>query len=284
MQICTSPWTDNHASTPLLSFVQARCPSCCPTNSVKALKAANTDSKQHTFVKTCQAYKYIVSYILTVPNVLPLSLQDQQNVYRFLHHSTQVSFCSTNSWTFWRSNMFSEDLHNPNHVFHYLLPLVCDTSHNYSLRSRVSEQASHLTDYNFITHMLFYQLYWQHFFFRFLHLCPCFSSNSLSATALYNMSCCVTRELKVWIYERELTGVTVRRPSTMLSIVISMELVIRRSSRMTDGGMLGNTSLTCRTCLHTAVRLSLLYQDYLTQMCISNNMGCYAAKHHTARN
>ena len=29
------------ASTPLLSFLQARCPSCCPTNSVKALKAHN---------------------------------------------------------------------------------------------------------------------------------------------------------------------------------------------------------------------------------------------------
>ena len=31
--------TDNHASTPPLSFLQARYPSCCPTNSVKALKA-----------------------------------------------------------------------------------------------------------------------------------------------------------------------------------------------------------------------------------------------------
>ena len=31
--------TDNHASTSPLSFLQAGCPSCCPTNSVKALKA-----------------------------------------------------------------------------------------------------------------------------------------------------------------------------------------------------------------------------------------------------
>jgi len=37
--ICTSLQTDNHASTPLLSFLQAGCPSCRPTNSVKALKA-----------------------------------------------------------------------------------------------------------------------------------------------------------------------------------------------------------------------------------------------------
>jgi len=39
MQVCTSLQTDNQASTPLLSFLQAGCPSCRPTNSVKALKA-----------------------------------------------------------------------------------------------------------------------------------------------------------------------------------------------------------------------------------------------------
>ena len=39
MQVCTSLQTDNHASTPPLSFLQAGCPFCHPTNSVKALKA-----------------------------------------------------------------------------------------------------------------------------------------------------------------------------------------------------------------------------------------------------
>jgi len=39
MQVCTSLQTNNHASTSPLSFLQAGCPSCCPTNSVKALKA-----------------------------------------------------------------------------------------------------------------------------------------------------------------------------------------------------------------------------------------------------
>ena len=38
MQVCTSLQTDNNASTPPLSFFQAGCPSCRPTNSVKALK------------------------------------------------------------------------------------------------------------------------------------------------------------------------------------------------------------------------------------------------------
>jgi len=39
MQVCTSLHTDNHARTSPLSFLQAGCPSCRPTNSVKALKA-----------------------------------------------------------------------------------------------------------------------------------------------------------------------------------------------------------------------------------------------------
>jgi len=39
MQVCTSLQTDNHTSTSPLSFSQAGCPSCRPTNSVKALKA-----------------------------------------------------------------------------------------------------------------------------------------------------------------------------------------------------------------------------------------------------
>ena len=39
MQVCTSLQKENHTSTPRVSFLQAGCPSCCPTNSVKALKA-----------------------------------------------------------------------------------------------------------------------------------------------------------------------------------------------------------------------------------------------------
>jgi len=39
MQVCTSLQTHNHTSSPpLLCFLQAGCPSCRPTNSVKALK------------------------------------------------------------------------------------------------------------------------------------------------------------------------------------------------------------------------------------------------------
>jgi len=45
MQVCTSLQTDNHASIPPLSFLQAGCPSCLPTNSVKALKAKALKAK-----------------------------------------------------------------------------------------------------------------------------------------------------------------------------------------------------------------------------------------------
>ena len=46
MQVCTSLQRDNRASTPaLIVFLQARCPSCHPTNSVKALKAKPSDNK-----------------------------------------------------------------------------------------------------------------------------------------------------------------------------------------------------------------------------------------------
>jgi len=45
MQVCALLQTDNHASTPLLSFLQAGCPSCRPTNSVKSLKAKHQAAK-----------------------------------------------------------------------------------------------------------------------------------------------------------------------------------------------------------------------------------------------
>jgi len=45
VQVCFSLQTDNHASTPPLSFLQAGCPSCRPTNRVKALKAQSKQAK-----------------------------------------------------------------------------------------------------------------------------------------------------------------------------------------------------------------------------------------------
>jgi len=50
MQVCTSLQTDNHTSTPPLSFLQAGCPSCRPTNSVKALKANVCSENTHLVI------------------------------------------------------------------------------------------------------------------------------------------------------------------------------------------------------------------------------------------
>jgi len=47
MQVCTSLQTDNHTSTPQLMFLQDGCPSCRPTNSVKALKASINVKKMY---------------------------------------------------------------------------------------------------------------------------------------------------------------------------------------------------------------------------------------------
>jgi len=48
IQVCTLLQTDNHSSIPPLSFLQAGCPSCRPTNSVKAQKAETQQTKHAT--------------------------------------------------------------------------------------------------------------------------------------------------------------------------------------------------------------------------------------------
>jgi len=47
MQVRTLLKTGNHASTSPLSFLQAGCPSCRPTNSIKALKAKLIDMSKY---------------------------------------------------------------------------------------------------------------------------------------------------------------------------------------------------------------------------------------------
>jgi len=49
MQVYTSLETDNHASTPPLSFLLAGCPSCHPINSVRALKANNNNNHNNVY-------------------------------------------------------------------------------------------------------------------------------------------------------------------------------------------------------------------------------------------
>jgi len=61
MQVCTSLQTENHASTPPLSFLQAVYPSCRPTNSVKALKVKVSNKITPTFANV---NKYVMNNII----------------------------------------------------------------------------------------------------------------------------------------------------------------------------------------------------------------------------
>jgi len=58
MQVCISLQTDNHATTPPLSFLQAGCPSCRPTNSVKALKALFSTSNTETITNCWEQFNF----------------------------------------------------------------------------------------------------------------------------------------------------------------------------------------------------------------------------------
>jgi len=63
MLVCTSIQTDNHSNTPPLSFLQARCPSCCPANSVKALKAQMTNPSHIKCLAILACDIYIHGYL-----------------------------------------------------------------------------------------------------------------------------------------------------------------------------------------------------------------------------
>ena len=76
MQDCTSLQTDNHASTPPLSFLQTGCSSCRPTNSVKALKGYKKNSITNKFHQNFTTFTTITganrrrSFALTITQVL----------------------------------------------------------------------------------------------------------------------------------------------------------------------------------------------------------------------
>jgi len=97
--ICTSLKTDNHASTSPLSFLQARCPSCHPTNSVKALMAPkvteviNYDQAVVVVVvamavEVAVAVAAAVAVLLNVITTLPHFVVPKLNDFVF------VEFCS----------------------------------------------------------------------------------------------------------------------------------------------------------------------------------------------
>jgi len=80
MQVCISLQTDNHASAPPLSFLQAGCPSCRPTNSVKALKAYS-DVKilyQQDAFRINQQFHYTEHYLFIYFASVAVALDSRQ--------------------------------------------------------------------------------------------------------------------------------------------------------------------------------------------------------------
>ena len=86
-QICTLTQTHNHASIPSHSFLQAGCPSCCPTNSVKALKALKYDMwstifKIQQFLKLLPSDDIFKGILIILPRINSpnhCSLKSKQN-------------------------------------------------------------------------------------------------------------------------------------------------------------------------------------------------------------
>ena len=110
VQVCTLLQTDNHASTPLLSFLQAGCPSCRPTNSVKALKAKCNGnvtvevysqhmnySKPTWTVTSRPSYKTCSFMHVSVTTWLAAVKLGQLVFSQFWTHVVQCS------WPYWRS-------------------------------------------------------------------------------------------------------------------------------------------------------------------------------------
>ena len=60
MQVCTLLHTDNHTRNPPLCFLQAECPSCRPTNSVKVLKSKLLQRNVQTPIVHCVVVFYTI--------------------------------------------------------------------------------------------------------------------------------------------------------------------------------------------------------------------------------
>jgi len=99
------------ASTPPLSFLQARCPSCRPTNSVKALKATQHTKHTKTDRNTCKLTKLrsdakattncteLLLYVNHATLPLKLLLNKQQHLMFTSTSSIHTYICFTAVWT-----------------------------------------------------------------------------------------------------------------------------------------------------------------------------------------
>ena len=106
MQVCTLLQTDNHASTPPLSFLQAGCPSCRQINSVKALKGLWRESKckilrNHCLNKLAAKIAKVCCYILHLTHsanfVIIIAVTVAESIYDSGPHCMETEGASQNS-------------------------------------------------------------------------------------------------------------------------------------------------------------------------------------------
>jgi len=117
MQICTSPQTDNHASTPPLSSLQAGCPSCRPTNSVKALSQVTVEyihsNGIYQYITTTQILEQVIKIIDS--RLYPAPVPHSDELDQTLHYAIFMSvwqLLNTNRHT---ATAYSGSLDSHNH-------------------------------------------------------------------------------------------------------------------------------------------------------------------------
>jgi len=104
MQDCTSLQTDNHASTLPLSFLQAGCPSCRPTNSVKALKALTTYIKSQTDTRQLHATNEPLYHVHSSDIIVGTQCAEMDPQNTTLLSKNNICYCTNHDHNFWNAH------------------------------------------------------------------------------------------------------------------------------------------------------------------------------------
>ena len=111
-QVCTSLQTDNHASTPPLTFLQAGCPSCRPTNSVRACRKIKFPNSTELLSNWKWSAKTLSACCVDVNGQLQqqrdIGNQRLQELRRFSEDIYQAVL-----WLRGHRQMFTGDVHEP---------------------------------------------------------------------------------------------------------------------------------------------------------------------------
>ena len=141
MQVCTSLQTDNHASTPPLSFLQTGCPSCRPTNSVQTLiethKHIYIQSKNQKSNQGCIMPRSLAEFIQFKHG----SWQRRCYLFWFRRQGWRTGLQTRCGSMIWHSCLTG---HGPHWTHGSLLPMHCEAPrasvHRYSLTIKIAKK------------------------------------------------------------------------------------------------------------------------------------------------